>query len=463
MAFVQDFEDVNSMALTVCQNLLEKYKIDPRTIGRLEVGTETLIDKSKSTKTVLMQLFSKYGNHDIEGITSINACYGGTSALFNTISWVQSEAWDGRLGLVITSDVAVYAKGPARPTGGAGAIAMLIGPDAPIVLENQRCSFLDHAYDFYKPDMNSEFPTVEGQVSITNYSKAITTCYLGLRQKLKNQRGEDFTLDNIDYACFHTPFCKQVTKGFNTLFDLDMKANALSGKNLSPEIQNLLSEHKKQPLDPKVAQKVLKAYWDAKTQASLHFSTNLGNIYTGSLYAGLVSLIAEPTINLENKRIMMFSYGSGLASSMFVLRFNTDARFIRERMQAKERLQSRTKIPCEVYDRIMEEKRIKYNKVPLKPEVQLDLLFDGTFYLESADEKYKRNYLRKTAHQPVLKANPVSSIELKEEASTGLRRIKTLRGQLTQTAAETEEVGNKLRWTGFHKKTFKERLDHVSE
>ncbi len=68
---------------------------------------------------------------------------------------------------------------------------------------------------------------------------------------------------------------------------------------MTPEIQNLLSEHKKQPLDPKVAQKAFKAYWDTKVQPSLHFATNLGNIYTGSLYAGLVSLISDPSINLE--------------------------------------------------------------------------------------------------------------------------------------------------------------------
>lgn len=38
----------------VVKNLLEKYNVDPKKIGRLEVGTETLLDKSKSTKTVLM-------------------------------------------------------------------------------------------------------------------------------------------------------------------------------------------------------------------------------------------------------------------------------------------------------------------------------------------------------------------------------------------------------------------------
>lgn len=41
----------------------------------------------------------------------------------------------GRYALVVTGDIAVYACGNARPTGGAGAVAMLIGPNAPLVME----------------------------------------------------------------------------------------------------------------------------------------------------------------------------------------------------------------------------------------------------------------------------------------------------------------------------------------
>jgi hydroxymethylglutaryl-CoA synthase len=36
--------------------------------------------------------------------------------------------------------------------GGAGAIALLIGPDAPIVFDPIRSTYIDHSYDFYKPD-----------------------------------------------------------------------------------------------------------------------------------------------------------------------------------------------------------------------------------------------------------------------------------------------------------------------
>jgi len=55
----------------------------------------------------------------------------------------------------------VYAEGPARPTGGAAAIAMLVGPDAPIAFESKlRGSHMSHAYDFYKPNLASEYPVM---------------------------------------------------------------------------------------------------------------------------------------------------------------------------------------------------------------------------------------------------------------------------------------------------------------
>jgi hydroxymethylglutaryl-CoA synthase len=94
----------------------QRYDINPSEVGRLEVGTETLVDKSKSTKTILMDLFGD--NTDIEGATVINACYGGTAALLNAFTWVESDGWDGRYAIVVSADIATYARGPARPTSG---------------------------------------------------------------------------------------------------------------------------------------------------------------------------------------------------------------------------------------------------------------------------------------------------------------------------------------------------------
>ena len=48
-----------------------------------------------------MQRFEEVENYDVEGVDNKNACYGGTAALMNTINWVESSSWDGRLGIVI--------------------------------------------------------------------------------------------------------------------------------------------------------------------------------------------------------------------------------------------------------------------------------------------------------------------------------------------------------------------------
>lgn len=106
MGFCGDQEDINSLSLTVVHRLMEKNSISPNDVGRLEVGTETLIDKSKSVKSVLMQLFEKSGNANIEGVDTTNACYGGTQALFNAVAWVESSAWDGEL--LVYAELSVY-------------------------------------------------------------------------------------------------------------------------------------------------------------------------------------------------------------------------------------------------------------------------------------------------------------------------------------------------------------------
>lgn len=101
MSFADDSEDIQSICLTVVKRLLEKTRLSPKRIGFLMVGTETLIDKSKSVKSTLMQLFDDCDNHEIEGLDTYNACYGGTAALFNAINWVESSSWDGKRAFLL--------------------------------------------------------------------------------------------------------------------------------------------------------------------------------------------------------------------------------------------------------------------------------------------------------------------------------------------------------------------------
>ena len=212
MSVVGDREDINSISATALLQLLEKHHVPPSQIGRIEVGTETIQDKSKSTKTFLMSFLEK--NFRVEGVTSYNACYGGVQALFNTVAWVESSSWDGRYGVVIASDIAVYEAGPARPTGGVGAIALLIGPNAKIVLQSARTTYMDHAYDFYKPVPGSEYPVVDGLFSINCYLRAISECFADL--KAKNRAGN---MDQLgDYYCFHAPYYKMIRRAFAQIY-----------------------------------------------------------------------------------------------------------------------------------------------------------------------------------------------------------------------------------------------------
>lgn len=153
----------------------------------------------------------------------------------------------GRYALVVAGDIAVYATGSARPTGGAGAVAMLVGPNAPLAFERgdlchtnterqgfihvdalylRRCfiiyleryifffmrllkcnpiltglrgTHMQHAYDFYKPDMVSEYPVVDGKLSIQCYLSALDQCYSVYKNKIhaRWQRGWQICLQTF--------------------------------------------------------------------------------------------------------------------------------------------------------------------------------------------------------------------------------------------------------------------------
>lgn len=216
MAICSDREDIHSISLTVVKRLLERNNLSPAEVGFLMVGTETLLDKSKSTKSVLMQLFEESGNLDIQGIDTTNACFGGTASLHHAVDWVTGAEWDGRFAIVVCGDIAVYAKGVARPTGGAGAIAMLVGPNAPLVIDRGvRTHFMKHAYDFYKPDPRSEYPTVEGALSVSCYMEAVFKAYEKFRTKFaaaNHVEPQDVTVNDFDGLVFHAPYCKIVSK-----------------------------------------------------------------------------------------------------------------------------------------------------------------------------------------------------------------------------------------------------------
>jgi len=433
MSFCLDNEDINSICLTVLNNLMENYGIDPREIGRLDVGTETLIDKSKSIKSMLMRLFEESGNTDVEGVDNVNACFGGTAALFNAINWIESSYWDGRFACVVMGDIAVYEKGNARPTGGAGAVALLVGPNAPLVFERGlRSTHISHAYDFYKPVMDSEYPIVDGKLSVVCYLNALDKCYLMYKKKFKsaaennrlsdmnnnNKKEQRFGLHNASAFLFHSPYCKLVQKSFARLLWNDYLETAGLVKSTDgstddnqklqdaglDKFRNLSNEETFLNKDlEKELVKLSEPLYKLKTVPSLLFAKEIGNMYTPSLYGCLASyLLSKSFQELKNSRICLFSYGSGLASSMFSIMIteNSSQRFTFEKIHQnladkKQRLaEQRIEIEPSLYDVYLKQREITHKKAPRTSHFSPSALYPGSWYLKAIDDKYRRFYER---------------------------------------------------------------------
>lgn len=433
MAFCGELEDINSMMLTAVQNLLEKYGVDPLEVGRLEVGTETLIDKSKSVKSTLCQLFTEAGNNDLEGIDSVNACYGGTAALLNSLSWVESSAWDGRYALVVCGDIAVYEPGPARPTGGCAAVAMLVGPNAPLAVDGPRASHMENAYDFYKPNLDSEYPVVFGHESNVCYLNALDNCYQRYAHKFEAARARPFQLEEeADHVIFHSPYNKLVKKSgarmllndFTRYPDLPVFTEAGEGEEGSGlGVAAAEAAAGKALEDTYYDRDVEKAFislarpmYEEKVHPSTLLPRELGNSYTASCYTGLLSLIdawhkqkedgAEGETSVAaaddgdkddhvGKNVLMFSYGSGLASTLFSIRCAGDTSHIAERADLDRRLAAREFKTPEEFTETLTQREKRYNQKGYSPTGDPEKeLFPGTYYLAENDEHGRRRYAR---------------------------------------------------------------------
>ena len=383
MAFADSREDVGSLLLTACARLLENYKIDPKSVGRLEVGTETLIDKSKSIKTSLLRLFE--GNANMEGVTSVNACYGGTAALFNSVAWVESSAWDGRYAIVVCGDIAVYEKGPARPSGGCGAVALLIGPDASLVLEPRRTTHALDCWDFYKPK-GGEYPMVDGALSQACYLRCVDACY--------SNPGGYGNLASVDYCVFHAPYNKLVRKAHARL--------QLRDSNDRPTNWCVPGDvdYEKSLVDKALDASLRKASaedYDKRVAPSTEAPRHIGNCYTASVFFGLVSLVSGK--DLEGKRVLLFSYGSGAVASMYVLKGRSGKialSSIRSTVDLSARLSKRVERSAADFAGACDAREAAYGTAPLEPSGGVPLAA-GAFFLQGVDSRHRREYGRTAA------------------------------------------------------------------
>nr|CAD2177676.1 unnamed protein product [Meloidogyne enterolobii] len=423
MGFCHENEDSCSMALSVTAQLLENYKVAPTSVGFLAVGTETLVDRSKSIKSVLMDLFMESGNTDIEGVDEKNACFGGTQALLHSVDWLYANyEFEGRLAIVVCVDVAVYAKGPARSTGGAGAIAFLIGPEASIVFDcGLRSFYSSNVYDFYKPigGFCTEYPKVDGPNSVGTYLHALDACYKGYLNKWKKINSDAIgSLNDFRAVLFHSPYSRLCQKAFAWLSFVDYQRdltpagfyNGLEGyKNMSlAEILQLENGKTRSDSKDRFTDKTLNACsFDAqhKLDRYLEFGQRIGNMYTPSLYAQLINLFFDTPFmpDLNGQRILLFSYGSGCVAAMFSLtiRFNDKTKGLynalkKSAAEAFDRLHERIKFTPEQFTKILEKREeiVKNGDCYLKKKDCDIPMFSGAYYLKEIDASLRRFYGR---------------------------------------------------------------------
>ena len=234
-----------------------------------------------------------------------------------------------------------------------------------------------NTYDFYKPKLDSEYPEVDGPVSVVTYIAALDASYARFKEKLGKPLKlaslhthphvnsdpipkPPFSLDDVDYAIFHSPYGKQTVKAHARLMFNDFLTNPLHPQFSSiPSPDTILNTPYSATLTDKSLEKtfitVAKSKFAQQVDPSMACSRRLGNMYTASLYGCLASLISsvEPA-QLKGKRVTLFAFGSGCAASFFALRVKGDTTEMKEKMDLINRLANMKVVPCQEFIEALE-------------------------------------------------------------------------------------------------------------
>lgn len=268
-------EDIITLGAAAADPILTSE--DKEKIDMVIVATESSIDQSKAAAVFIHGLLAI--QPFVRSFEIKEACYGATAAL--DYAKLHIEKYPDSKVLVIASDIAKYGiNTPGEPTQGAGAIAMLISKDPRILIFNEdNVAQTRDVMDFWRPNYSTT-PYVNGLYSTQQYLDCLKTTWDEYQKRHK------LSLKDFAAYCFHLPYPKLALKGLNKIMD----------KSLPQEQQDQLKEN---------------------FEKSILYSQKVGNIYTGSLFLGLLSLL-ENSDNLKaGDKIALFSYGSGAVAEIF--------------------------------------------------------------------------------------------------------------------------------------------------
>ena len=300
-------QDSVTLAADALDDLIRRTGIDPGDIGRLVVGTETEVDHAKSISSYLMDLFPL--PRTCETFEVKQACIGGTYALNDAMDW---SSLRGKIAVVINSDISRYEIGGAgEPTQGAGAVALLVTPQPSLLtFDLPTGTSIGNENTFYRP-LGSEHAIVDGKESVKHYLAGLVRCYDDF---LKNDGNPEH-----DLFVSHLPYTAIAKKAF-AVFTLVQKIREASPDatedGFAELVERIFAGELKEIIEEAKATPDFEDRFQTQTAPSLPFSRRVGNIYTGSMYLGLSSVLTELGEPANGQSKLFYSFGSGSSAKM---------------------------------------------------------------------------------------------------------------------------------------------------
>lgn len=383
MSFPDVHNDVVTFAANAVLKLLQQEQIDPQEIVRIYVGTESAVDSSKPIASYITTLLEqKYGEGTFRKCDTLDmtfACIGAVDALQNTLDFIRLNP--NKKAIVVATDNAKYdLNSTGEYTQGAGAIAMLITADPRLLaFSNEVGISADGVFDFFKPRRNftkneilnttdnpewygileneisiyKEQPVFDGQYSNECYINRTSEAYFSYKE-LINQTEPIYK--NWENVLMHLPYCFQARRTFVEIY---AKENQLTEENKiiakSEEYLNFVS----------------KAIFPSEIA-----SGQIGNMYTGSIFLGLLSTLEYHLHNdsdIANKKMGFIAYGSGSKAKVFEAEVQTQWKSAVEKVGLFDLLNNSTEIDFGTYI-ILHKKERSQSVVLPKNEFVLDYI-----------------------------------------------------------------------------------------
>ena len=342
MAVIPPTQDIVTMGANAAESMLTNE--DKERIDLVIVGTESGIDNSKSAAAYIADLLGL--RDDIRTFEIKQACYGATAAL--QMAKAQVALNPDSKALIIGADIAKYGLNtPGEVTQGGGAVAMLVSANPKLLSFEGGSTYLSrNIMDFWRPLGHSE-ALVDGKYSSNVYLDFFNNVYSNYKDKT------GFTIDNFEALLFHLPYTKM---GLKALREAQKDADA------------------------KVSAKLTHRFEDSRL-----YNRQVGNLYTGSLYLSLLSLLENNDDLKSGDRLGLFSYGSGAQGEFFAMLLRNDYRKYLMNT-TNEFLQKRTRISVEEYEKIYL-KSLHYEN-----NSELDLDMDDAKFVLTGIKENQRQY-----------------------------------------------------------------------